>query len=69
MHTQTIPISSKPVIDRIRFYTRKLNSYSKASFTYLKRTAPKPPKSRFERLQRYKQAMDALIATERQRRF
>lgn len=61
--------TNKPAIQRIRFYTRQLNAYSKASFAYLKRTGPKPPKLRFERLQRYKQAMDALIAVERQRRF
>lgn len=53
---------NKTVVDRLKYYTRKLNQYSKARFDYLLRRTDKEPRSnRFERLRVYKDLMHKAI--------
>ena len=49
---------AKTPIDRIRYYTRKVNEYSARRFDYTRRrTDRKPPTNRFARLMAYKAAI------------
>ncbi|WP_144415226.1 hypothetical protein [Paenibacillus durus] len=53
---------NKTVINRLNYFTKQLNKYSKARFDYLLRRSDKEPCSnRFERLRLYKDLMHKMI--------